>query len=387
MSTSRRPRRGFGKIRRLPSKRYQASYVGPDLNRHPAPRTFEAREDAEAWLSVERRLVNEPDMWTSPIAREKERTAGLTLCEFASAAVHRRRSRGTPLKPRTLSLYESLLDRLILPELGDRPMRTITRDDVQRWHDGLDPRQPTQRAHAYALLKSLLDQAQGEGRLTISNPCTIKGAGVTRRRRKVVPVSLVDLNTIVAAMPARLRPLVLLAAWCGLRFGELAELRRKDVDLPRQVLHVHRAMVRVNGAEVIGSPKSEAGVRDVALPPHLLPVLRDHLATEVGRGRESLLFPHHPGGNKHWTHGMFYKVWMPARAAAGREDLRLHDLRHSAAVMAAQTGATLAELMARLGHSTPAAALRYQHAAQGRDAQIAAALSAFAESSVGGAPQ
>ena len=67
-----------------------------------------------------------------------------------------------------------------------------------------------------------------------------------------------------------------------------------------------------------------------------------------------------------------------ARQAAGRPDLRFHDLRHTGAVLAAQTGATLAELMARLGHSTPGAALRYQHAAAGRDAQFAAALSRIA---------
>jgi integrase len=64
-----------------------------------------------------------------------------------------------------------------------------------------------------------------------------------------------------------------------------------------------------------------------------------------------------------------------ARRTAGRPDLRFHDLRHTGAVLAAQTGATLAELMARLGHSTLGAALRYQHAAAGRDAQIAVALS------------
>lgn len=68
------------------------------------------------------------------------------------------------------------------------------------------------------------------------------------------------------------------------------------------------------------------------------------------------------------------KVWYPARAAAGRPDLRFHDLRHTGAVLAAATGATLAELMARLGHSTPGAAMRYQHAAKGRDAEIAALL-------------
>jgi integrase len=73
-------------------------------------------------------------------------------------------------------------------------------------------------------------------------------------------------------------------------------------------------------------------------------------------------------------------VFGPARAAAGRPDLRFHDLRHTGAVMATASGASLAEVMARLGHSTPAAAMRYQHAARGRDEQIAAALSEMAES-------
>ncbi len=74
-----------------------------------------------------------------------------------------------------------------------------------------------------------------------------------------------------------------------------------------------------------------------------------------------------------------YKVFYPAREAAGRKDLRWHDLRHTGAVLAAQTGATLAELMGRLGHTTPGAAMRYQHAAADRDAEIARRLSALVE--------
>jgi len=64
--------------------------------------------------------------------------------------------------------------------------------------------------------------------------------------------------------------------------------------------------------------------------------------------------------------------WNAARKAAGRPDLRWHDLRHTGATRAAQAGATTADLMARLGHSTIGAAMLYQHAAQDRDAQIAA---------------
>jgi integrase len=83
-------------------------------------------------------------------------------------------------------------------------------------------------------------------------------------------------------------------------------------------------------------------------------------------------------GVSHIAPSTLYRVYYPARKAAGRPDLRWHDLRHTGAVLAAQTGATLAELMSRLGHSTPQAALRYQHTAKGRDTEIAAALSRMA---------
>jgi len=180
-------------------------------------------------------------------------------------------------------------------------------------------------------------------------------------------------------MPDRLRALVLIGAWCGLRFGELIELRRKDLDLRQAVLRVRRGVVRVDGKVTVGSPKSEAGIRDVAIPPHLIPVLAEHLSRHVAESRDALLFSsmHDPDVQVHSN--TVRRHWMKARVAAGRPDLRVHDLRHTGAVLAAQSGATLAELMARIGHSTPQAALRYQHAAQGRDAIIAARMSEEAE--------
>jgi hypothetical protein len=89
-----------------------------------------------------------------------------------------------------------------------------------------------------------------------------------------------------------------------------------------------------------------------------------------------MLFPADNGN--HMQPSTLYRHFYRARDKANRPDLRWHDLRHSGAVLAAQTGATLAELMARLGHSTHQAAMRYQHAAQGRDQAIAAALSVLA---------
>jgi integrase len=124
---------------------------------------------------------------------------------------------------------------------------------------------------------------------------------------------------------------------------------------------------------VVTTPKSEAGSRDIAIPPHLLPVIEAHLEKHTPTEKDALLFSALHGG--HLQPSALYNHFYKARDKAKRPDLRFHDLRHTGAVLAAQTGATLAELMGRLGHSTHQAALRYQHVAAGRDQQIAAALS------------
>lgn len=369
-------RRGFGAIRRLPSKRYQASYLGPDLARYVGPKTFQARIDAEGWLAQERRLI-ETDRWIPPNARDACRTSRVTLQAFAADAIPRRRVRGESLRPRTVKLYEGLMDRVIGPQLGHKTLHELRRADVNKWYSSMPADKATQRSHAYALLRSLFEQAIDEGSLAGPNPCAIRGAGVTRRRREIRPASLNELAALVDETQDNLKAAVLLAAWCALRFGEVFELRRNDVDLEAGAIHIRRAVVRIDRLEVVGQPKSDAGVRTVAIPPHVQPALEHHLECHVGKGRNALLFTTVHG--HYWTHGNFYKAaWIPTRTAAGRPDLRFHDLRHTSAVFAAQTGATLAELMARLGHSTSVAAMRYQHAAAGRDSEIAAALSRMA---------
>lgn len=373
----RRSRRGFGAVRLLPSGRYQASVTGPDLRRYPAPWTFETKLDADEWLVKERRLLVSGE-WTPPRERRSASSQGVTLAEYAPGSLERRRVKGEPLRRRTIALYRSLLDRVILPELGHLPLSQVTPDKVTAWYDALPRSTPTQRAHAYSLLRTVMGQAVTE-RLVSVNPCQIVGAGRTTRVRRVEVATPEQLVSIAQGMPEHLRLLVLMAAWCALRFGELAELRRGDVDTARGVVSIERAVVRVDGENIIGLPKSAAGVRVVAIPPHLLPVVADHLAQHVGPATDALVFPRRPGVELHLTHTELTKKYTRAREAAGRPDLRLHDLRHTGAVLSAQAGATLAELMARLGHSTPGAAMRYQHAAAGRDAQIAAAMSRLAE--------
>jgi hypothetical protein len=103
-----------------------------------------------------------------------------------------------------------------------------------------------------------------EDELLEANPVSIRGAGVTRRKHGIEPATLDEPAIIVAAMPERPRLMVLLATWCALRYGELARLRRRDIDLTNGVPKVRRAVTFTPGTPAVGPPKTDAGVRDVA---------------------------------------------------------------------------------------------------------------------------
>ena len=84
----------------------------------------------------------------------------------------------------------------------------------------------------------------------------------------------------------------------------------------------------------------------------VVPLLDDHLRDHTAADSDALLFPSDQGSHLPTT--TFYGWYYPARESAGRPDLRFHDLRHTQATLAAATGATLSELMGRIGHSTRA---------------------------------
>lgn len=375
-------RQRFGTVRKLPSGRFQARYTGPDGQQHRAPVTFDTKGDAQLWLSTKSAAITE-SRWKPAPPPTKEPLPSFT--EYADRWLERR-----DLKPRTRAEYKRVLIGL-KQTFGAQTLDAITARDVRTWHGNYGNTRKTARAHAYSLLRTILNSAVDE-ELILDNPCRIRGAGSARSSHPIRPATLDELVTIANAMPPRYRLMVHLATWCALRFGELTELRRHDVALSRPtpedaatdgVLRVRRAVTwvkddtdKAKAKAIVGTPKSDAGVRDVAIPPHLLPMLETHLEEFAQRGPHGLLFPNTEGHHMH--HGSLYKVYRPARKAAGREDLRWHDLRHTGATMAAQAGATTRELMARLGHTTAGVAMRYQHAAADRDAEIARRLSKLA---------
>ncbi|WIB27877.1 tyrosine-type recombinase/integrase [Curtobacterium sp. MCSS17_015] len=366
---ARKTRESWGQLDRLPSGRFRARYVGPDGERHAAPTTFDNMTDARGWLAQQRSRVVAGD-WRPPRAALQ---AHESLEAYARAWISTRTGRdGAPLRERTRVEYERLLAGPLEPLLA-APVAQVTPVMVRTWYAGLTASgKLTQAARAYGLLRAILQTATSDGILT-ANPAQVRGAQNATTGRKVEPPTLEELRTIVKHMPDHLRLAVLIAAWGGLRYGELTELRRSDVTLTDStvLVSVSRAVVHTAGRFRVGLPKSAAGVRVVALPPTARSAVIGHLNDRVGPDAGALLFPSRSG--THLAQSTFARSWYPAREAAGRSDMPWHALRHFAGTRYAQTGATLREIQARLGHSTVAAAMRYQ-AVTGRDAELAARM-------------
>lgn len=381
-SVKRSARRGFGQIDRLPSGRYRARYKGPDGVLRSADRTFVAKIDAEGWLvDVERSISRgewQPPMAPQPELVKEEAPVEVVFRDLARDEVARR-----DLTPRTRALYESLLDRLILPEFGDQAVASITPKQVRAWFDRMGPERATQRSHAYALLKSLLAVCVDE-ELIVANPCRIRSAGRRKTTRAMQPATVAELNRVADRLPPGQALPVLLAAWCGLRSGEVRALRVGDVDTVTGWIHVRQGVTRIKGQVIVGPPKTPAAIRDVGIPPHLLSALREWRAgLGERRARSAYFFPGR--GELPMSEKALRYAFDQARDVMDRHDLTFHDLRHTAATMAAQNGATTAELMARMGHTTAQMAMRYQHASRQREQLLAERLAELARGGDGAA--
>ena len=167
--------------------------------------------------------------------------------------------------------------------LGD-----ITPAVVRSWYSGLDPKHPTQRTHVYSLLRAILNEAVRDEIIT-RNPYNIRSASVTKRQVTIDPATPAEIEALMAEMPQRYHAFVLIGAWCGRRFGQMSELRRRDIDLVSGVIHVRRAVVWDGGDPFVGPPKNGLG-RSVTMPPHMVELVAVHIEKFAAPGPDGLLF-------------------------------------------------------------------------------------------------
>ncbi|WP_377325937.1 hypothetical protein ACFJIY_12300 [Pimelobacter simplex] len=224
------------------------------------------------WLASARSLIDR-DEWSPPTyrkaadARRELEQARSTVGAFAEQYVVERGPR-----PATMRGYRALLESRILPYFGAMPLRDVTLSEIKAWRRTLDPKTESSNAAAYRLLRSILQAAQEE-ELIDRVPPKIRGAGNAPVRQVVIPATFDEITTIVNEMPERLRLFIVLAAFVGLREGELMELRRSDVDGLTGRISITRKVDKdadpsVRGAcpncgRFISTPKTKSGMRVV----------------------------------------------------------------------------------------------------------------------------
>jgi integrase len=359
-------KRRFGRIRKLPSGRYQARYRDPDGTDRPAPHTFASKTDADRWLTaIEADIIK--GTWRNPDHGR------VPLGEYLTEWINHRPG----LRPRTIDLYRWLYRKYIQPALSRILLTDITPGTVRAWYADLTAKgvTATMRAKAYRLLHAVLATAVDD-ELLRRNPCRIKGAGEHHTPERPI-ATIAQVLTLAGLVPARFRALILLAAFTSLRYGELAALRRRDIDPRCQTVTVRATLVEMSdGRMLAGPPKSTAGLRTVTVPAAIRRDLRDHLREFVADDPDALVFTGVKGAALRRSNFQGAARWSESVAEVGLPGFHFHDLRHTGNTLAAATGASLADLMARMGHGSTRAAMIHQHATAEQDKSIADALSA-----------
>ncbi len=215
-----------------------------------------------------------------------------------------------------------------------------------------------------------------EDEVIAKNPCRIRGGSTAATGKKVVPPTDEEFDTLTATIDKRYLALVVLCGVGGLRFGEASALQAKDIVIEREPNKPVCARISVTkGVVLVGGKRSTKSTKNG--DERTIPIYGDGaliIAEQVkGKIGQKLLFTAR-GSEDYLPQSTFFRRWDKARKAAGRPDMPVHALRHYAGTSYSQIGATVKETMARLGHRTERAAMRYQHAG-GRDDELAMRMS------------
>jgi integrase len=359
-----RNRRRFGSIRKRESGRFQVRYPGPDGLLRNAPHTFARKSEAERYLAlVEAQLMK--GEWADP-DRGK-----VTVQDYAERWIAQRPG----MRPRTVDLYKWLLRKHIRPHIGALAISKLDAPTVRAWRAGLLSSGVSQSvtAKSYRLLRAVLMTAVKEDEMIRTNPCRIPGADQEKPDERPV-LTVAQVFALADQVPDRYRAMILVATFGCLRWGEIAGLRREDIDTDTGTVRVRQALIERDGKLTLGPPKSRAASRTVAIPASILPAVLHHIDRYVAKGPESFVFTGPKGGLLRRSNFRSLVDWSDAVAAIGKPGLHFHDLRHTGNTLAARTRASLRDLMTRMGHDSPRAALIYQHASEEADRAIADAV-------------
>lgn len=351
-------RRSFGSVRKRRSGRWEARYTHPDTG-EMFYRYFITKAEAEDFLSITDSELLRGD-WLDP--NQASRPIRLWAEDWYGSL---RRPR-----PRTLATYRTAIDKHIVPHLGDVPMVRLSSERVDTWTKELEQAGvgPATVSRAFRVLSMMMGNAVRRRYLRF-NPCQEAESPQDPDHRAQVILMPAQVAALAEAMEVhgqQYRSLVLLAAYGGLRWGEVTGLGLQHVDWLRRRVRVERQL-HPDGR--LDAPKTKAGTRWVDIPSWLCDELSQTVAGRQPTDDTDLLFLSDQG--QALNHSNFrQRVWLKARATLPEDmhALRFHDLRHTAVAIYLESGRQAGqpinpkELQLRMGHSSITMTLdRYGH--------------------------
>lgn len=331
--------------------RYKVAYRDPAGRQHTKSfRRLRVQGDEEGALDFQRTTLHRVRTreWRDP--KDAEVLLGDHLDSWLRGAAHLRQS--------TRDLYAMRARLQVLPEFAPWPIGAIRPADVREWLQkladaGAGPRTIQQ---ARQVLGLALETAVADGVLA-ANAVRHARPPSAPRQELVIPTTS-EVRAIAAAIEPRYHAMVLLGAFGGLRFGELAGLQRRDLRLLERKVHVHRQVVETSEGVGVVELKTKASRRSVPIPGFVADAIAEHLLTIVkSDAPDAHVFTTAPRPGRRdgalLRHRNFRpRVWMPALKAAGVGGVRFHDLRHHAASAMIAEGAHPAAIRERMGHSS-----------------------------------
>lgn len=333
-------------------KRYRVRYRTPD-HRQTDKRGFRTKREAEAFSAT----VEVEKLRGEYVAPQ---LGQITVAELAIDWLARKES---DQKPSTFRTTEVAWNKHVKPKWGKTRVVDIDLDAVERWiadmgrtiidADGKVSKKgsgATVVIRAYGILAAILDSAVKARRLP-RNPA--RGVeNLPRKRPKPRTYLTHDQVALLADEAKDHRVLVLLLAYCGLRWGEAIALRVKDLDLLRRRLTVVQNAVQIDQKINVGTPKSSES-RVVPVPEFLTFELAGQCE---GKALDDLVFPGRDGGYQ--RRPVSWSGWFEgAVTRAGVPRVTLHDLRHTAASLAVSANVNVLALQRMLGHASAAMTL------------------------------
>lgn len=281
------------------------------------------------------------------------------------------------IRPTTRATQGLLIRNHVRPALGHRQIATIRHSDVRRLVTTMQARglsSSTIRA-THALVYGSLEAAAND-RLIARNPAT----GVDLPRSEPKEMRILDHDGITAltdVVGERYSPTVLLAAYCGLRFGEVAGLRVEDLNLLGRTVNISASLNELSGDLILGPPKTARSRRRLALPRFVVTHLAQYIE-QCPPGRDGFLLTGPDGGGLRRSN-FRKRVWLPAVAATVGQPCTFHDLRHTHATLLIREGLHPKVIQSRMGHTSIRTTLdTYGHLFPGLDEAAADALDASA---------